>query len=216
NEKKSRRGAHEVEQRVQIIPVRQRDTRMVGCTGDSQVVIRNPDLEDLIVSVLDAVDSPVDVRMLRSLVMSRLPVMDIYLVPLDGDDSDNENSNADEPVDKRENPEEGLLKRESEREAAGSVDLFLKNLNEAVRGKVKQYNRILGVLWYCYLSPDHSTQLEVAAALGVSDSLVSDHRRRIEHELRALTFTEIDEAKQFELALRDHVKALMFDLEEED
>ena len=147
--------AHEVEQRVQIIAVRQRDTRMVGCTGDSQVVISNPDLEDLIVSVLDAVDSPVDVRTLRSLVMSRLPVMDIYLVPLDGDDSDNENSNAYEPVDKRENPEEGLLKRESEREAAGSVDLFLKNLNEAVRGKVKQYNRILGVLWYCYLSPDH-------------------------------------------------------------
>ena len=216
NDKKSRRGAHDVEQRVQIIPVRQRDTRMVGCTGDSQVVISNPDLEDLIVSVLDAVDSPVDVRTLRSLVMSRLPVMDIYLVPLDGDDSDSENSNAYEPVDKRENPEEGLLKRESEREAAGSVDLFLKNLNEAVRGKVKQYNRILGVLWYCYLSPDHSTQLEVAAALGVSDSLVSDYRRRIEHELRALTFTEIDEAKQFELALRDHVKALMFDLEEED
>ena len=216
SDKKSRRGAHEVEQRVQIIAVRQRDTRMVGCTGDSQVVISNPDLEDLIVSVLDAVDSPVDVRTLRSLVMSRLPVMDIYLVPLDGDDSDNENSNAYEPVDKRENPEEGLLKRESEREAAGSVELFLKNLNEAVRGKVKQYNRILGVLWYCYLSPDHSTQLEVAAALGVSDSLVSDYRRRIEHELRALTFTEIDEAKQFELALRDHVKALMFDLEEED
>jgi hypothetical protein len=216
NDKKPRRGAHEVEQRVQIIAVRQRDTRMVGCTGDSQVVISNPDLEDLIVSVLDAVDSPVDVRTLRSLVMSRLPVMDIYLVPLDGDDSDNENSNAYEPVDKRENPEEGLLKRESEREAAGSVELFLKNLNEAVRGKVKQYNRILGVLWYCYLSPDHSTQLEVAAALGVSDSLVSDYRRRIEHELRALTFTEIEEAKQFELALRDHVKALMFDLEEED
>src|ERR1043166_6785923 len=86
---KSRRGSHEVEQRVQIIPVRQRDTRMVGCTGDSQIVISNADLEDLIVSVLDAVDSPVDVRTLRSLVMSRLPVMDIYLVPLDGDDSDN-------------------------------------------------------------------------------------------------------------------------------
>jgi hypothetical protein len=58
--------------------------------------------------------------------------------------------------------------------------------------------------------------LEVAAALGVSDSLVSDYRRRIEHELRALTFTEIEEAKQFELALRERLKALMFDLEEED
>ena len=94
NDDKPRRGAHDVEQRVQMIAVRQRDTRMVGCTGDSQVVISNPDLEDLIVSVLDAVDSPVDVRTLRSLVMSRLPVMDIYLVPLEGDDSDNDNHNA--------------------------------------------------------------------------------------------------------------------------
>lgn len=213
---KPRRGSHDVEQRVQMIPVRQRDTRMVGCTGDSQVVISNPDLEDLIVSVLDAVDSPVDVRTLRSLVMSRLPVMDIYLVPLDGDDSDNENNNAYEPVDKRENPEEGLVRRESEREAAGFVDQFLTSLNEAVRGKVKQYNRIIGVLWYCYLSPDHATQLEVAAILGVSDSLVSDYRRRIEQELRALAFSEVEEAKQFELALRARVKTLVFELEEKE
>ena len=69
------------------------------------------------------------------------------------------------------------MRRESEREAAGFVEQFLVSLNEAVRGKVKQYNRIIGVLWYCYLSPDHSTQLEVAAVLGVSDSLVSDYRR---------------------------------------
>jgi hypothetical protein len=206
---KPRRSTHDVEQRVQIIPVRQRDTRMVGCTGDSQVVISNPDLEDLIVSVLDAVDSPVDVRTLRSLVMSRLPVMDIYLVPLDGDDSDSESGNQYEPVDKRENPEEGLLRRESEREAANFVDQFLQSLHEAVRGKVKQYNRILGVLWHCYLSPEHSTQLEVADTLGVSDSLVSDYRRRIEQELRTLSFSQVEEAKQFELALRKRVKKLV-------
>ena len=209
SDKKSRRGSHDVEQRVQFISVRLRDTRMVGCTGDSQVVISNPDLEDLIVSVLDAVDSPVDVRTLRSLVMSRLPVMDIYLVPLDGDASDSDN-NSYEPVDKRDTPEEGLLRRESEQEAANSVDQFLNNLNEAVKDKVKQYNRILGVLWHCYLSAEHSTQLEVAASLGVSDSLVSDYRRRIEQELRALAFTEVEEAKQFESALRRRVKVLVF------
>ncbi len=212
---KPRRGSHEVEQRIHMIPVRARDTRMVGCTGDSQVVISNPDLEDLIVSVLDAVDSPIDVRTLRSLVMSRLPVMDIYLVPLDGDDSEND-GNQFQPVDKLENPEEGLLRRESEREAAGFVEQFLKNLHEAVRGKIKQYNRILGVLWYCYLSPDNSTQLEVAASLGVSDSLVSDYRRRIEQELRALSFVEVEEARQFELALRERVKTLVFTMDEKE
>jgi hypothetical protein len=205
---KSGRNSHELEQRVQMVPVRQRDTRMVGCTGDSQVVISNSDLEDLIISVLDAVDAPVDVRALRGLVMSRLPVMDIYLVPLGGDDGDSDSSRF-EPIDGCENPEQSLLRRESEDEAAGFVDRFLKNLHGTVRGKVKQYNRMLGVLWHCYLSPDHATQLEVAAVLGVSDSLVSDYRRRIEQELRALSFTEVEEARRFESALRRRVRELV-------
>ena len=211
---KQRRDSHDLEQRAQMVSVRSRDTRMVGCTGDSQVVISNPDLEDLIVSVFDAIDSPADVRTLRSLVMSRLPVMDIYLVPLDGDDNDNENHF--EPVDKRENPEQGLLRRESENQAANFVDQFLKNLHETVRGKIKQYNRILGVLWHCYLSPEHSTQLEVAAVLGVSDSLVSDYRRRIEQELRELSFSEVEEARRFEGALRERVRELLIVNEQEE
>lgn len=202
------RGSHEMEQRSHVIPVRQRDTRMVGCTGDAQIVISNSDLEDLIVSVLEAVDAPADVRTLRSLVMSRLPVMDIYLVPLGGDDADSDGPRYD-PADLRENPEESLLRHESQQEAAGSVDKFLTNLRGNVRGKIKQYNRMLGVLWHCYLSTDHSTQLEVAATLGVSDSLVSDYRRRIEQELRALSFTEVEEARMFELALRERVRRMV-------
>lgn len=201
------RNSHEMEQRVHMIPVRQRDTRMVGCTGDAQIVISNSDLEDLIVSVLEAIDAPADVRSLRSLVMSRLPVMDIYLVPLGGDEGDD--GPHYDPADLRENPEESLLRHESEREAAGSVDKFLKNLRANVRGKIKQYNRMLGVLWHCYLSPDHATQLEVAATLGVSDSLVSDYRRRIEQELRALSFSEVEEARMFELALRERVRVMV-------
>ena len=210
---KPRRAQAELEQRVQIIPVRQRDTRMVGCTGDSQIIISNSDLEDLIVSVLEACDSPVDVRTLRSLVMSRLPVMDIYLVPIGGGDDDE--GRAFEPVDGNENPEQSLLRRESEDEAANYVDGFLKGLHAAVRGKSKQYDRMLGVLWYCYLSPAHVTQLEAAARLSVSDSLVSDYRRRIEQQLRALNFTEIEEARRFEIALRERVRVLAFAGEEE-
>ncbi len=204
---KPRRDHHDLELRAQSIPVRLRDTRTVGCTGDSQVVISNPDLENLIVSVLKAVDAPVDVRGLRSLVMSRLPVMDIYLVPLSGDDD--EHGKSFEPVDSGANPEQRFLKNESEGAAAGYVDRFLESLRKSARGKIKQYNRMLGVLWHCYLSPDHRTQLEVAEALSVSDSLVSDYRRRIEQELRALSFSEIEEARRFETALREHVGGLM-------
>ncbi|HXT61520.1 MAG TPA: hypothetical protein VN696_00655, partial [Pyrinomonadaceae bacterium] len=111
--------------------------------------------------------------------------------------------------------EESLLRHESQREAAGSVDKFLTNLRGNVRGKIKQYNRMLGVLWHCYLSPDHATQLEVAATLGVSDSLVSDYRRRIEQELRALAFAEVEDARMFELALRERVRVIVSMGEEE-
>jgi len=65
------------------------------------------------------------------------------------------------------------------------------------------------VLWYCYLCPAHITQLEAAARLSVSDSLVSDYRRRIEQQLRALAFTEIEEARRFEVALRERVRTLV-------
>lgn len=205
---KARRAQAELEERVHMIPVRQRDTRMVGCTGDAQIIISNSDLEDLIVSVLEACDSPVDVRTLRSLVMSRLPVMDIYLVPIGGDDT--EEGRGFEPVDAGENPEQSLLRRESEDEAAGYVDNFLRGLHAAVRGKSKQYDRMLGVLWYCYLSPAHITQLEAAARLNVSDSLVSDYRRRIEQQLRALSLAGVEEARRFETALRERVHALVF------
>jgi hypothetical protein len=199
-----------LEARAQMIPVRRRDTRMVGCTGDAQIIISNPDLEELIVSVLEACDSPVDVRSLRGLVMSRLPVMDIYLVPIGG--GDDEGGGGFEPMDGRENPEQSLLQRESEEAAAAFVDEFLRGLHAAVRGKAKQYDRMLGVLWHCYLSPAHVTQLEAAARLGVSDSLVSDYRRRIEQQLRAVALKEVEEARRFEEALRLKVTLLQEDL----
>jgi hypothetical protein len=146
--------------------------------------------------------------------MSRLPVMDIYLVPLDSDDNDDERA-AFEPVDLRDNPEQSLLLRESEDIVADSVDKFLRGLHSTVRGKTKQYNRIIGVLWHFYLSSEQGTQLEVAASLGVSDSLVSDYRRRIEQELKALSFSEVEEARRFELSLRERVRSLVHLADEE-
>lgn len=213
--KKSRRNQQEMDERVKTVNFHKRDTRMVGCTGDAQIVISNPDLEALIVRVLKAIDSPVNVRSLRSLVMSRLPVMDIYLVPIGGgDDSDDERKMELDPVDTRENPEQDLLRREGESIAASFVDNFLLSLNKSVRGKAKQYNRMISVLWHCYLCSDGGTQLEVAEILGVSDSLVSDYRHRIEANLQQLSFSGVGEARQFEQALKKKVRNLIANKEE--
>lgn len=216
SDNKPQRERAELEARVANVSVRHRDTRKVGCTGDAQIVINNVDLENLIVNVLDALDAPVDIRSLRSLVMSRLPVMDIYLVPINGGGSDEDDSEnlRFELVDLGENPEQNLLAREAERHAAGSVEHFLASLSTVVRGKSKQYNRILGVLWHCYLSTEGGTQLEIAASLGVSDSLVSEYRQRIETQLQELPFTEVEQARQFEQALRIRVGEIMSSFEE--
>lgn len=214
---KSRRNVQEMEERVKTVSFQTRDTRMVGCTGDAQIVISNVELEKLIVRVFKAVDSPVDVRSLRSFVMSRLPIMDIYLVPVGGSTDNGEEDRMEfDFADTRENPEENVLRREAELTASNFVDNFLKNLNKSVRGKTKQYNRMISVLWYCYLISDSGTQLEVAEMLGVSDSLVSDYRKRIESNLQQLSFNGVNEARHFEKALRRTVREIIVVEKEEE
>ncbi len=208
-DEKMSRSPQEMLERVKAVAFYNRDTRMVGCTGDSQIVIGNVELEKLIVKVFKAIDSPVDVRSLRSYVMSRLPIMDIYLVPVGGVKDDDDDRATFELSDTRENPEESVMRIEGEKEAAGFVDAFLGNLRKSVRGKAKQYDRMINVLWMCYLVADGGTQLEVADTLGVSDSLVSDYRKRIETNLQELSFNGVNEARQFEKALKHKVRDLI-------
>jgi hypothetical protein len=210
NVEKMRRDVQEMDERVKAVSFLKRDTRMVGCTGDSQVVISNVELEKLIVRVFKAIDSPVDVRSLRSFVMSRLPIMDIHLVPVGGSgDSDDDEKAHFEIADIRETPEQDYLRNEAEQAAAGFVDNFLKSLSKSVRGKEKQYERMINVLWHCYLISDSGTQLEVAEMLGVSDSLVSDYRKRIESNLAQLSFNGVNEARHFERALKKRVRQMI-------
>jgi len=207
---KMRKDVQEMDERVKAVSFQRRDTRMVGCTGDSQIVISNPELEKLIIRVFKAIDSPVDVRSLRSFVMSRLPIMDIHLVPVgSGGNEDDDDRMQFEFKDIRETPEEDLLRNEAELEAAGMVDGFLVTLHRSVRGKEKQYDRMINVLWHCYLVSDSGNQLEVAEMLGVSDSLVSDYRKRIEANLQQLSFSGVNEARHFEKALKRKVRDMI-------
>ncbi|MEP7213573.1 MAG: hypothetical protein ABI791_10875 [Acidobacteriota bacterium] len=207
---KMRRDVQEMDERVKVVSFHKRDTRMVGCTGDAQIVISNVELEKLIIRVFKAIDSPVDVRSLRSFVMSRLPIMDIHLVPVGGSgDSDDDDKIHFEIPDTRQTPEEDYLRNEAESAAADFVDGFLLDLSKSVRGKSKQYDRMISVLWHCYLVSDSGTQLEVAEMLGVSDSLVSDYRKRIEATLQQLSFDGVNEARQFEKALKHRVRQMI-------
>lgn len=58
--------------------------------------------------------------------------------------------------------------------------------------------------------------VEVAEMLGVSDSLVSDYRKRIESNLQQLSFNGVNEARQFEKALRRTVREIIAVEKEEE
>lgn len=206
---KKRCNYQEAEVKAKAVPFQKRDTRNVGCTGDTQVVISNSELEELIIRVLRAIDAPIDIRSLRSLVLSRLPVIDIYLVPIGVNDETEEEEKPLELVDVRETPEETLLRNEAERSVAESVDRFLDKLSKSVNRKDKQYDRMIKILWHCYLSANGKTQLQIAQMLGVSDSLVSDYRRRIEQNLKNFSFSSLNEARRFEQELRKKVRSII-------
>jgi hypothetical protein len=185
-----------------VVPMRRRDTRLVGRSGSSQLILSNPDLEDLIVEVLKAIDSPADVRTIRQLVLAKIPLQDYNVASLDEELTVGNNSTSirREARDTRETPESKLILGEREESVAMMADEFLGSLRRAVNNNERRYSRLLATLWHCYYDPDGPSQLEIAELLGVSDSLVSDNRRLIEHELKKLRLT-LEEGAVFSEAL---------------
>jgi hypothetical protein len=188
---------------IKAVPMRKRDTRLVGRSGSSQLILSNPDLENLMVEVLTVIDSPADVRTIRQLVLSRIPLQDYNVASLDEELSSG-NSGVTvrrEARDTRQNPEDSLLRDEQDDRVALLADEFLISLRRAVNNNERRYTRLLSTLWHCYYDPSGPSQLEIAKLLGVSDSLVSDNRRLIEYELKKLKLT-MDEGAIFSESLQ--------------
>src|SRR5262249_43048713 len=58
------------------IPMRMRNRRRTGCTGETQVIVSNQELVELMVEIMETIDSPAPLRVLRQLALARLPVCD--------------------------------------------------------------------------------------------------------------------------------------------
>ena len=188
---------------VKAVPMRKRDTRLVGRSGTSQLILSNPDLANLIVEVLTVIDSPADVRTIRQLVLSKIPLQDYNVASLDEELSSGTGgvTMRREARDTRESPEDALLRGEHDDHVALIADKFLTSLRRAVNNNERRYTRLLSTLWHCYYNPEGPSQLEIAKLLGVSDSLVSDNRRLIEYELKKLKLS-MDEGPIFSESLQ--------------
>ncbi|HEY6328943.1 MAG TPA: hypothetical protein VI756_06365 [Blastocatellia bacterium] len=182
------------------VAIRQRDIQVVGRSRSSQLIISNRALEDLIVEIFKAIDSPADVRTIRQLVLSKISVQDCSVASLDdvANKLDGDTRNPSRPasgrrsvsmaliVDLTPSPEDQLLRREHSESVRCLASDFLRVLRRAVNNNPQRYGRVLDTLWHCYFNPNEPSQIEMAQFLGVSDSLVSSNRKLIERQLRTL------------------------------
>ncbi len=200
------------------IPMRMRNRRRAGCTGETQVIVSNQELVELMMEILETIDSPAPLRVLRQLALAKLPVCDPEMMAIE-DNSDDSRSgrNYDQLVSTDASPEQMALRQEQEREARCAALAFLDHLDALTRSNARRTERLWRVLWHCYFDREEPSQLEIAEMVGISDSSVSDYRRKIEAEMRKLTFVpeqlrvfaeELDEQLRWRLSLPDKDMAL--------
>lgn len=176
---------------IKEIPFRNREIRRTGRGSGSQVIISNSDLKDLIVEVFKAIDSPADVRTVRSLVLSKLAVEDLQFVSIEAELIPMGSAEAEllklDFADERPTPEELLQEKEVMWEIDAKLEQLLDRMNKAVRNKPRRYKTLLQVAWHCYFDPSTPSQTRVAKAMGISPSLVTHYRKIFDntiHDLR--------------------------------
>ncbi|HKX32573.1 MAG TPA: hypothetical protein VJ302_33110 [Blastocatellia bacterium] len=170
------------------ISMRMRNRKRAGCTGEAQVIVTNQELTELLVEIFEAIDSPAPLRVLRQLALSKLPVSDPSITAIE-DDADDEQPGysvyqsipSSEP-----SPEQVVLRREREAQIRCVAARFLDQLRLLVRSNPRRTERLWRVLWHCFFDPEEPSQLEIAEMIGISDSSVSDYRRKLEAEMRKL------------------------------
>jgi len=173
---------------IKDVPPRARDRRRAGRASTTHIIISNPDLIALLVEILSTIDSPADVRVLRSLVLSKLAVEDSKFVSIDAavvpeKSADPEPMSVDFP-DKRPTPEQILLESESRSQADVVAAETLVRLRDVVRNKPKRYHLLATVVWHCYFDKSAPSQTRIARTIGISSSLVSYYRKLFDSVVR--------------------------------
>jgi hypothetical protein len=183
-------------ERIKEVPCHSRDVRRMGRGGGSQVIISNEELMQLIVDIFVAIDTPLAIRHMRALVMSKLAIEDSRLVSLDagmmsaGEDA-TELPHLDLP-DERPTPLDALLAKETKQHLEQIVDMLLQKMRHAVRNKPQRFDRLITVVWSCYFDPTSPSHSEITRRMNISDSLVSHYRGIFDSLAQGLKLT-VDE-----------------------
>ncbi|MFL6275727.1 MAG: hypothetical protein ACJ74G_11130 [Blastocatellia bacterium] len=165
-------------ERIKDVPCHCRDLRRMG-RGGSQVIISNDALMQLIVDIFTAIDTPLAIRPMRALVMSKLAVEDSRTVSLDAvlmiDDERALPPSLQLPDD-RPTPLDLLLAKEARQHVELMAEMLLQRMRNAVRNKPQRFHKLVHIAWSCYFDPASPSQSEIARRMNISDSLVSHYR----------------------------------------
>jgi len=195
------------------VAVRPRDTRRMGRGSGSQVIISNEDLKCLVLEIFHAIDTPTDIRTIRSLVLSKIGVQDCRPVYIDAvaPTTDPQPSAGIDLRDNRPSPLEILLEKETSTRVDLLADEFIEKLRKTVRNKPRRFLKLVGVAWHCYFDRSSPSQSSTAQMMGISDSLVSHYRRIFDAAILGLGLNR-DELILLNGALEKRLAGLMPDL----
>ncbi len=170
------------------IPMRLRDRRRAGCKGDSQVIISTQELIDLLVEIFRAIDSPAPLRVIRTLALLKLPIYDAVVASIEQvTESEDRTSSWDKMLlATQESPERINLQIEEQQLARRAAHEFLGRLDRMTRYQRQRTEKLWRILWHYYFDPEEPSQLLIAAKLNMSDSSVSDYRRKMEQEMQKI------------------------------
>lgn len=196
---------------VKEVAPRMRDIRRTGRGSTSHVIISNEELTLLIIDIFKTIDTPADVRTIRSLVLTKLAVEDSQEVPIDGGVA----SSASEVefvkmdlVDARPTPEEAVLEKEMTWRIGLLVEAILKRCFEMVRSKPQRFRKLVEVVWHCYFNTASNCQSNIAKLMGISDSLVSHYRKIFDTVVRSEQLS-VDECLLLNSALNKRLATIM-------
>ncbi len=209
---KAMRDRRQIAQMASEVNIRLRNNQRTGRGEGSQVIISNTELSELIVNIFEVTDSPVDVQMMRSLVLSKLMVEDSEFISIDAgvtlsSDTDQQMPGLD-IADERPTPEEILLDKEQSRQVEELVSQLFERMEKAVKYKQRRLNKLLRVVWNCYFNPSSPSQSGIAKVMGVSDSLVSYYRKIFDEIVESLKLTD-DEFILFNSAMNDKLMSFI-------
>jgi hypothetical protein len=201
---------------IKDVAFRNRNIRRTGRGGGSQVVISNEELLQLIVDVFTAVDTPLAVRTMRALVMSKLSIEDSKPISIDAGTWASSHPESEslklDLQDDRPTPLELLLEKEVNLQIEDLAEEILREMKDSVRNKPKRYNKLVRVVWHCYFDPTSLTQTRIAQMLGISESLVSHYRTLFDKIIRSLDL-RVNEFILFNSALATRLATIIPEVE---